>query len=205
MPSGKEPEEIDVSKFYLASADLLPFTSPLAEAITLAPRLESSNWTVSCSALTAVRCMALHHPDVLDDVLEMVVPHLQRHVRSLRSSVCKTALICIADLFKIYGDVMFTLSESDSPSLLLSLLNKAALGKRFVIDEAMRTLSCMIQHVSCDLLLRPLLVCNSAANHKVRAVVAKVTADLVHIALRDKLPGSQVSHSFRPSRRSYSF
>jgi hypothetical protein len=48
-------------------------------------------------------------------------------------------------------------------------------------------------------------VCNSAANHKVRAVVAKVTADLVHIALRDKLPGSQVSHSFRPSRRSYSF
>ena len=71
----------------------------------------------------------------------MVLPKVRHHMNSLRSSLCKTALICAADLFRAFGDIMLEHLETGEPSMLTTLLSKAALEKRFVMDEAKRTLA----------------------------------------------------------------
>lgn len=196
MPTGVEPEEVDVSQFYVHADALEPCASPKAEAAALLDQLDSATWTVACAALVSARRLAKHHPDELAGaLLEAALPRLRTHINSLRSSLCKTALICAADFLNAYGEDMLSHLRAGSPSLLGSLLHKAALDKRFVMDEAKRTLDVMVNVIPGDVLLRMLLLHVSETNPKVRAVVAKCVADTVSKALRERqhsaVPGSK--------------
>ena len=76
---------------------------------------------------------AVHHPQELALVLEAALPRLRAHINSLRSSLCKTALICATDFLNAHGDGMLEHLHCGSPSLLESLLQRAALEKKFVM------------------------------------------------------------------------
>lgn len=63
MPTGEEPEEVDVGKFYVRSEELAPCASPVGEADGLIARLsDAASWTVTCAALLSARRLAVHHP-----------------------------------------------------------------------------------------------------------------------------------------------
>ena len=183
---------MDVTQFYVRTEDLVPCASPKAEAAALVEQLDSATWTVACAALLNARRLAVHNREDLTGVLEAVLPRLKNHINSLRSSLCKTALICAADFFMAYGDDMFPHLPVGSPSLLGTLLHKAALEKRFVMDEAKRTLATVIKFNSSDSLLPLLLLHVSEMNPKVRAVVAKCVVDTVDKALAESGAGAQV-------------
>eukprot|EP00227_Mantoniella_beaufortii_P002737 CAMPEP_0197617648 /NCGR_PEP_ID=MMETSP1326-20131121/61140_1 /TAXON_ID=1155430 /ORGANISM="Genus nov. species nov., Strain RCC2288" /LENGTH=215 /DNA_ID=CAMNT_0043186543 /DNA_START=404 /DNA_END=1048 /DNA_ORIENTATION=+ len=160
LPTGKEPDDVDVAQFYISTEDLVPCTSSMADAAALAQQLESDVWTDACAALMIARRLAAHHPAELSNVLGECLPQIKNQINNLRSSVCKTALIAAQDLFKAYGEAMLTHLKSfspTSPTLLVTLLHKAALGKGFVIGEAKCALSTMGQFISSEAVLGLLL------------------------------------------------
>ena len=157
LPTGPEPEDVDVKQFYVPSDALDACDAPGAEAAALAERLDSDSWTLACASLLIVRRLATHHPDHLAEVLDVVLPKVRHHMNSLRSSLCKTALICAADLFRAFGDIMLEHLETGEPSMLTTLLSKAALEKRFVMDEAKRTLAAAVSYLSVEDIMRALL------------------------------------------------
>mmetsp|Transcript_6760 Transcript_6760/g.10395 ORF Transcript_6760/g.10395 Transcript_6760/m.10395 type:complete len:298 (-) Transcript_6760:1002-1895(-) len=189
LPTGEEPEDVDTSQFYVPTDQLLRCASAKAEVATLLAQLDSASWAAACFGLTSARRLAAHHPADLNEVLEAVLPRLRNHINNLRSSLGKTALLCAADFFTVFGDGMFAHLHAGSPSLLGSLLHKAALDKPFVIKEAKRTLATMVQHISSESLLHLLLSHVSDPNPKVRAVVANCVADTVDKALAEQEPG----------------
>mmetsp|Transcript_15112 Transcript_15112/g.54424 ORF Transcript_15112/g.54424 Transcript_15112/m.54424 type:complete len:239 (+) Transcript_15112:301-1017(+) len=192
LPTGVEPEAVDVTVYYTRAEDLTPLHSPGCEATALLVQINSVNWTTVCSALTTARRLAIYHPNELKLVLDTVMPHLKLHIASLRSSVCKTALICATDFLKAFGELMFIHLQSGSPSLLAILLQKAALDKRFVMDEAKRTLSMMINAMPCKVLLNMLFLHVRDTNCKVRAIVAKYLTETVEKALCERERGIEV-------------
>ena len=48
--------------------------------------------------------------------------------------------------FPAFGDIMLEHLETGEPSMLTTLLSKAALEKRFVMDEAKRTLAAAVSY-----------------------------------------------------------
>ena len=186
LPTGPEPEDVDVKQFYVPSDALDACDAPGAEAAALAERLDSDSWTLACASLLIVRRLATHHPDHLAEVLDVVLPKVRHHMNSLRSSLCKTALICAADLFRAFGDIMLEHLETGEPSMLTTLLSKAALEKRFVMDEAKRTLAAAVSYLSVEDIMRALLDRVGSKNDKVRAVVATCVADVADKALSER-------------------
>lgn len=199
LPTGPEPEEVDVNQFYVKTESLGSLADPEVEAAALLPQLDSDVWTVACGGLLVARRLAFHHPDVLLGTLDAVVLRLRAHMNSLRSSLCKTALICCADVLRAYGDAAFEFLEDESregrqpdgsgptgaPSLMHTLLHKAALDKRFVMDEAKRTLLLIIERLDPDALVREILLARvESKNDKVRAVVAMCLREAVDESLR---------------------
>ena len=199
LPTGPEPEEVDVNQFYVKTESLGALADPEVEAAALLPQLDSDVWTVACGGLLVARRLAFHHPDVLLGTLDAVVLRLRAHMNSLRSSLCKTALICCADVVRAYGDAAFEFLEDESregrqhdgsggtgaPSLMHTLLHKAALDKRFVMDEAKRTLLLIIERLDPDALVREILLARvESKNDKVRAVVAMCLREAVDESLR---------------------
>ena len=196
LPTGPEPEAVDVNQFYVKTESLGALADPEVEAAALLPQLDSDAWTVACGGLLVARRLAFHHPDVLLGTLDAVVVRLRAHMNSLRSSLCKTALICCADVLRAYGDAAFEFLEDagdakadgsggGAPSLMHTLLHKAALDKRFVMDEAKRTLLLMIERLDPDALVREILLARAESkNDKVRAVVAMCLREAVDKSLR---------------------
>lgn len=184
MPSGSEPEEVDVAIFYVQTGDLQALSAPKEISCSLCEALDTVQWTEACSALLDIRRLALHHPDDLIEVLDLVLPMIIKHMNSLRSSLCKTALICVADLFKYCGDLMAV--KIQEGALIETLLSKAAMEKKFVMDEARRTLDAMIQTISTEDALHVMLFHVQSTNCKVRAVVAVCVADIVDRAFVEK-------------------
>ena len=191
MPSGSEPEEVDVAIFYVQTGDLQALSAPKEVSCSLCEALDTVQWTEACSALLDIRRLALHHPDDLIEVLDLVLPMIIKHMNSLRSSLCKTALICVADLFKYCGDLMAV--KIQEGALIETLLSKAALEKKFVMDEAKRTLDAMIQTISTEETLHVMLFHVQSTNCKVRAVVAVCVADIVDRAFVEKQESAEVS------------
>ena len=116
-------------------------------------------------------------------------------MNSLRSSLCKTALICTADFFRSYGDSLLAISPGGLPVLVNTLLRKAALEK-FVIEEAKRTLAVITISISTNILIDVLLPQARSPNSKIRAVVASCMADTVGKAISETRPGTEVSVLF---------
>ena len=208
LPTGPEPDAVDVSQFYVPAAALAPCADPAVELAALPAQLDSDSWVVACGGLLVARRLAAHHPDALAAKLRDFLPRLRRLANNLRSSVARTALVCAADVFAALGDdvvehLEVVEEETDAagnttdacddrtthdartagskpppPSVLATLLHKAALDKRFVADEAKRALGALVAHADAARLAPMLLAANGSKNDKVRAVIATCAADV---------------------------
>ena len=208
LPTGPEPDAVDVSQFYVPAAALAPCADPAVELAALPAQLDSDSWVVACGGLLVARRLAAHHPDALAAKLRDFLPRLRRLANNLRSSVARTALVCAAGVFAALGDdvvehLEVVEEETDAagnatdacddrtthdartagskpppPSVLATLLHKAALDKRFVADEAKRALGALVAHADAARLAPMLLAANGSKNDKVRAVIATCAADV---------------------------
>lgn len=94
----------------------------------------------------------------------------------------QTAVMCVADLFAVFGNAMVPYMDTGSltrpaNSLLLQLLLKASSNdKRFVIEEVLLSLTTMAKSVDPAACLDRLLPYAAHKNPKVRAQVAVVLA-----------------------------
>ena len=114
--------------------------------------------------------------------LARFMPFVCKSLKSPRSSLCKTAIMSINDMFFALSDAMlFWLVRDDrgrecKQSLLMVLLQKSAQDKRFVADEAVTALTTMSQKLSPLPLMRILQPCLHCPNPRIRSVA------MIHLA-----------------------
>jgi hypothetical protein len=99
-----------------------------------------------------------------DTVVALVI----KSVKNPRSALCKTALMTSTDMFMAYQDQLLDLLDP----LLLQLLLKASQDKRFVCEEAERTLRGMTTSISPQPMLQKLQPYVNHRNPRVRAKAA---------------------------------
>ncbi|KAK9804696.1 hypothetical protein WJX72_000266 [[Myrmecia] bisecta] len=71
------------------------------EAQVALTSLQSKDWFEACAGCNLTRRLAVHHKEQCTAMLDQLVPLVLKNVKSLRSSLCKTAVMCTADLFQL--------------------------------------------------------------------------------------------------------
>eukprot|EP00873_Tetraselmis_striata_P012248 jgi/Tetstr1/432512/TSEL_021886.t1 len=182
LPSGPEPVAVDVE--YVERGDLAPpGGDPGAAADAAVAGLASPSWPDVVTALNALRAVAVHAPAALAPRLPAALPALLKCVKSLRSSVCKTALLAVGDLLASLSGPLLPMLDGDGPSkpgssLLCQLLLKAASNdKRFVVEEAARCLAGAAECLPPAPLAGLLEPYAAHRNPKLRAAAAAALAD----------------------------
>ncbi|XP_066331014.1 uncharacterized protein [Miscanthus floridulus] len=163
VTNGNEAVIADVE--YIDSENLVDLPDVNGALSTLAKRLDSKDWVMTCEALNNVRQLAMYHKERLQELLEHLVPLIVKSVKNPRSAVCKTALMTCADIFKAYGDLMV---DSIDP-LLVQLFLKASQDKRFVCEAAEAALISMTNWISPLLLLPRMQPYLKNKNPRIRA------------------------------------
>ncbi|KAH8967041.1 hypothetical protein BDL97_03G057200 [Sphagnum fallax] len=161
-----EPGSAEIE--YVVSEDLKDLADADVQLATLLERLDSKEWLVVCEALTHTRQLSIFHSELLVPILDAVVALVIKSVKNPRSALCKTALMTSKDMFKAYQDQLLDLLDP----LLLQLLLKASQDKRFVCEEAERTLIGMTTSISPQPMLQKLQPYVSHRNPRVRAKAA---------------------------------
>jgi len=143
LPDGPEPTREQVE--YLARGQLAPLADPEAACSVALESLSSPDWLVICEGLLTVRRAAAHHPGLLRSGMEAVVRLVGEHVRSRRSGVSKSALLCVSDLAHFCGPdmdaAMFpaTAREDEAPrqvDVVLEVVTKSVDVNKFIAAAA---------------------------------------------------------------------
>ncbi|KAG0622368.1 hypothetical protein M758_3G092300 [Ceratodon purpureus] len=163
LPSGGEPVQAEVE--YVLSEDLKDLTEVDCHLQTLVERLESKEWLIVLEALTNVRQLAIFHTELMLPILDKVVALVTKSMKNPRSALCKTAIMSCADIFKGYPEHLIDILDP----LLLQLLLKASQDKRFVCEEAEKSLEVMTTHMAPQPLLQKIQPYVKHFNPKVRA------------------------------------
>ncbi|KAG8048081.1 hypothetical protein GUJ93_ZPchr0008g12557 [Zizania palustris] len=163
VTNGCEAGNVDVE--YTDSENLTDLPDADASLSTLAARLDSKDWVMTCEALNNVRQLAIYHKEILQEHLESLVPLIVKSVKNPRSAVCKTALMTCADIFKAYGDLLV---DSIDP-LLVQLFLKASQDKRFVCEAAETALISMTSWITPSALLPKMQPYLKNKNPRIRA------------------------------------
>ncbi|KAL9252359.1 TOG array regulator of axonemal microtubules protein 1-like protein [Drosera capensis] len=165
---------------YVLSADLKPILDPTAKIQGLVEEMESKDWITVCDSLNDARRFALFHSVLLIPVLEKVVLVLVKAMKNPRSALCKTSIMASADVFVVYGDCLLEDEFSKAfDQLLLQLLLKASQDKRFVCEEAEKSLDAMVQSFLALPLLHKLKAHARHTNPRVRAKAATSISNCV--------------------------
>ncbi|MCO5614468.1 hypothetical protein L7F22_068751 [Adiantum nelumboides] len=153
---------------YIISKKLPYLDDPDDYLSCLLQRLDSKDWIKACEAINITRQLAIYHPAALLPLLEQTVPLLVKAMKNPRSALCKTAIMASADLFKSYPVNILAMLEE----LLLQLLLKASQDKKFVCEEAERSLEVMNEQLAPAPLLEQLQPYVTHRNPRIRAKAA---------------------------------
>ena len=107
---------------YLETEEVQPLPDPTTTLRKIREDLRSDHWVTQFQGLDAVRSLTLHHSTLLSPVVHKIAPLVATCAESLRSSVCKNALLCAFDLVT----TLTTDLEPSVPHLLASLLKRSA-------------------------------------------------------------------------------
>lgn len=184
LPDGPEPVVIEIE--YTPTEDLQPIDGDVATALSEALQgIASPEWAEACTALTVLRRAATHHAAACTPALPQAVPHVIKAAKSLRSTLSKTAIMTLRDLYLTCAEEMLPLTDIGGPaqpltSALAQLLLKAASNdKKFVIEEAQRTIITMAENLPPVGFLTLLIPYTEHKNPKVRGKTATVVAACV--------------------------
>ncbi|XP_039071308.1 LOW QUALITY PROTEIN: TOG array regulator of axonemal microtubules protein 1-like [Hibiscus syriacus] len=164
------PQPVDASVDYIASENLKPFEDPESNIQSLVEGLDSKDWVTVCESLNFVRRFAIYHSDLLLPVLEKVILVEVKAMKNPRSALCKTSIMAASDIFGSFGEKMLDSSAFDQ--LLLQLLLKASQDKKFVCEEADKSLTALVNSIAPLPLLQRLHGFVNHGNLRVRAKAA---------------------------------
>ncbi|XP_010666574.2 uncharacterized protein LOC104883719 [Beta vulgaris subsp. vulgaris] len=172
-PTVDDAPPVDSAIDYISSEDLKPLSEPDTQIQDLIEGLNSKDWVKVCESLNDTRRLALHHSTLLLPLLEPVMVVLVKAMKNPRSALCKTSIMAAGDIFAVYGDKLLEPTLSGGfDNLLLQLLLKSSQDKRFVCEEADKTLNTMVQSLTPLPLLHNLQKYARHFNPKVRAKAA---------------------------------
>nr|KJB28611.1 hypothetical protein B456_005G060500 [Gossypium raimondii] len=185
------PQPIDASVDYVASEDLKPFQDPESNIQSLVEGLDSKDWVKVCQSLNDARRFSLYHPGLLLPVLEKVMLVVVKSMKNPRSALCKTSIMAASDIFNAYGEKLLSTDSSAFDQLLLQLLLKASQDKKFVCEEADKSLTAMVNSIAALPLLQKLRGFVNHGNLRVRAKAAVSISNSVYkmVKLLRKLHG----------------
>lgn len=164
------PPEPDLTIDYISSENLKALPDPETKINGLIEGLESKDWMKVCESLNNARRFALYHSTLLLPILEKVMLVLVKSMKNPRSALCKTAIMASSDLFNAYSDNLIQSTTSDAfDQWLLQLLLKASQDKKFVCEEADKTLNTMVGSMTPLPLLHKLKVYATHTNPRIRA------------------------------------
>ncbi|XP_008801091.3 uncharacterized protein LOC103715289 [Phoenix dactylifera] len=167
------PKVVEQCLEYTASEDLKALPDPETKIASLLEELESRDWLKVCAALNDVRRLALHHYSYLLPILGNVMLVIVKAMKNPRSALCKTSIMACTDIFHSFGNILLSTSEESAfDQLLLQLLLKASQDKRFVCEEAEKSLEKMAVSVPPLPLLKKLQSYVNHSNLRVRAKAA---------------------------------
>ncbi|CAK7333201.1 unnamed protein product [Dovyalis caffra] len=166
------PPYTDSTIDYVSSVDLKPISDPESKIQGLIEGLDSKDWTKVCESLNNARRFALYHSALLLPVLEKVMLVVVKAMKNPRSALCKTSIMASSDIFNAFGDQLSDSTGDAFDHLLLQLLLKASQDKKFVCEEADKTLNAMVKSMTPLPLLNKLKSYVSHVNPRVRAKAA---------------------------------
>ncbi|KAM3323815.1 TOG array regulator of axonemal microtubules protein 1 [Capsicum chacoense] len=175
---------------YILSENLEAIHDPDSQIQGLVGGLESKDWLEICRSLNDTRRFALFHSALLLPILDKVLLVIVKSMKNPRSALCKTSLMASADIFKALGDVLFESPNSDAfDNVLLQLLLKASQDKKFVCEEADKTLKAMVESMTTPLpLLHKLHAYVKHSNMRIRA---KAAISISHCVSKMEMDGME--------------
>ena len=177
LPDGEEPKVVEIS--YPSSSELEPIEECDCDGFVkdCLEGLSSAEWHVVCASLTGVRRVVVHQAPALRACLGTIVEHVTKGVKSLRSALCKTAILTCQDLYAYMPRDMVKYTdvggmERPAQSLLAQLLLKSVSNdKKFVVEEAGKCVQSMSKYVESYELCTLVLPYFKHKNPKVRGKV----------------------------------
>ncbi|XP_047332637.1 TOG array regulator of axonemal microtubules protein 1 [Impatiens glandulifera] len=181
LPETETAAATDASIDYISSENLNSLTDPDIKIQTLIDELESKDWLKVCDSLNDVRRFALFHSNLLLPILGRIMLILVKTLKNPRSALCKTSIMTSSDIFTSFNQVLLndpTISDSFD-ALLLQLLLKASQDKKFVCEEADKTLNIAVKSMSPLPLLHKLRTYVTHSNMRIRAKVAVTISNCI--------------------------
>ncbi|EOY06520.1 hypothetical protein QUC31_016227 [Theobroma cacao] len=164
------PPSADASVDYIPSENLKPFQDPESIIQSLIEGLDSKDWVNLCESLNDSRRFSLYHSTLLLPILEKVILVVVKAMKNPRSALCKTSIMAASDIFNAFGEKLLDSTDSGAfDQLLLQLLLKASQDKKFVCEEADRSLNAMVKSMAPLPLLQKLRGYVNHGNLRVRA------------------------------------
>ncbi|XWS08601.1 hypothetical protein CRYUN_Cryun40dG0015800 [Craigia yunnanensis] len=164
------PPSADASIDYIPSENLKAFQDPESNIQNLVEGLDSKDWVMVCESLNDARRFSLYHSTLLLPILEKVILVVVKAMKNPRSALCKTSIMAASDIFNAFGEKLLDSGAFDQ--LLLQLLLKASQDKKFVCEEADKSLNAMVKSIAPLPLLQKLRGYVNHANPRVRAKAA---------------------------------
>nr|KJB28614.1 hypothetical protein B456_005G060500 [Gossypium raimondii] len=103
-----------------------------------------------------------------------------KSMKNPRSALCKTSIMAASDIFNAYGEKLLSTDSSAFDQLLLQLLLKASQDKKFVCEEADKSLTAMVNSIAALPLLQKLRGFVNHGNLRVRAKAAVSISNSVY-------------------------
>ncbi|XP_021290303.1 TOG array regulator of axonemal microtubules protein 1 [Herrania umbratica] len=167
------PPSADASVDYIPSENLKPFQDPESFIQSLIEGLDSKDWVKLCESLNDARRFSLYHSNLLLPILEKVILVVVKAMKNPRSALCKTSIMAASDIFNAFDEKLLDSTDSGAfDQLLLQLLLKASQDKKFVCEEADRSLNAMVKSMAPLPLLQKLRGYVNHGNLRVRAKAA---------------------------------
>ncbi|XWS39030.1 hypothetical protein CRYUN_Cryun18bG0015300 [Craigia yunnanensis] len=152
---------------------LRPIETQETSQSSLAEGLDSKDWVKVCKSLNDARRLSLYHSTLLLPILEKVMLVVVKAMKNPRSALCKTSIMAASDIFNAFGEKLLASTDSSAfDQLLLQLLLKASQDKKFVFQEADRSLTEMVKSITPLPLLQKLRGYVNHGNLRVRAKAA---------------------------------
>ncbi|XP_067119800.1 TOG array regulator of axonemal microtubules protein 1 [Centruroides vittatus] len=172
----KFPSSSSLSLFDDKTNRHIPYPNP-DEALKKALRcLANETWTVKIEGMQMISRLANCHADTVKGQLHSINIALLSEVKNLRSSVSRTAILTIGELFLKLKRNM----ETDLEVIVQTLLHKTGESVGFIRDDIEKAMNNMIEEVSSNkAILAVILGGGSHRNGAVRKTTAQVTATLV--------------------------
>jgi hypothetical protein len=127
----------------------------------------NAEWNEISGALVAVQKAIKHRPDLIQKNLHDLTLSLITQVHNLRSSVAKIAISCFNDMFIQFKKLM----DNDLDLTANAILKKIG-ESGFLVDEAIKCLSSMIENVTNT---RAIMVLINNSDHKNPAIRLRVS------------------------------